>query len=369
MHIAESSIQFTSSHAAIEHLERQESLTVWRQGKEPVRVDRKNAQDEHVKQQAEKLAKEAVKVSLSAQAQQQAVAAPAAETAEVAARGEDGELMTDLNMRILKALFEKLTGRKFKVANLQGDGQPQPPAAQPSPPVEGSQAQPAPQQSGWGLNYERRETYHESETTRFAAQGQVVTADGQQVQIDLELTMSRSFTSTLSESLQFGDAVLKDPLVIQFDGTAAQLTQDTFSFDIDADGSENQIAFVRPGSGFLALDGNNDGMINNGSELFGAQSGDGFADLAAHDGDGNGWIDEGDEIYSRLRIWTRTASGEDHLLMLGEKGVGAIYLGRIDTPFSIKDSSNELQGQVRATGLFLFEQGGAGTIQQLDLVA
>ena len=74
-------------------------------------------------------------------------------------------------------------------------------------------------------------------------------------------------------------------------------------------------------------------------------------------------------IYSRLRIWMKTATGEDQLLALGEKGVGALYLGRIDTPFSVKDSSNDLQGQVRATGLFLLEEGGVGTMQQLDLVA
>ena len=109
--------------------------------------------------------------------------------------------------------------------------------------------------------------------------------------------------------------------------------------------------------------------VNDGSELFGTQSGDGFADLAAYDGDNNGWIDENDDIYSRLRVWMKTATGEDQLLALGEKGVGALYLGRIDTPFSVKDSSNVLQGQVRATGLFLLEEGGVGTMQQLDLVA
>jgi hypothetical protein len=35
----------------------------------------------------------------------------------------------------------------------------------------------------------------------------------------------------------------------------------------------------------------------NGAELFGARSGDGFAELAALDGDGNGWIDEGDAAW------------------------------------------------------------------------
>jgi hypothetical protein len=41
----------------------------------------------------------------------------------------------------------------------------------------------------------------------------------------------------------------------------------------------------------------------------------------------------------------------------------------VDTPFSLKNNENELQGQVRATGLFLFENGGVGSMQQLDLVA
>jgi len=369
MKIAESNIQLASSHTAVEYSERRESLVVWRQGRESVRAEKKNSQDDALQKQAEKLAKEAAKVSLSTEAQQKAASVVEfAESAEVAALGEDGDLLTDLNMRILKALFEKLTGRKFKTYNLAASQQ-SAVAAPSTTSADAAQAQATPTNAGWGLRYERHEVYHESESTQFAAQGVVRTADGQEIQIGVELNMSRSFTSTLDESLLMGDARLKDPLVINFDGAAAQLTQDTFSFDIDADGSEDQIAFVGPGSGFIALDANNDGVVNDGSELFGAQSGDGFADLAAYDGDGNGWIDENDDIYSQLRIWTKTASGEDQLLALGAKGVGAIYLGRVETLFSVKDGNNELQGQVRATGLFLFEQGGVGTMQQLDLVA
>ena len=41
------------------------------------------------------------------------------------------------------------------------------------------------------------------------------------------------------------------------------------------------------GSGYLALDKNGDGTINDGSELFGTRNGDGFADLAQYDEDGN----------------------------------------------------------------------------------
>ena len=56
------------------------------------------------------------------------------------------------------------------------------------------------------------------------------------------------------------------------------------------------------------------------------------------------------------------------LLALGQKNIGAIYLGHMETPFSLKDQNNELQAQIRSTGLFLFEDGKVGNVQQIDLV-
>jgi len=364
MKIAESAIRLASSHTATEFNERQESLTVWKQGKESVRAERINGAGKELKHHADKLAREAAKVSLSEAAQQRAAAGVPATAETETEQGE--EELADLNLRILRALFEKLTGRKFKLY--------QPPSVPDQTTPDATVTAEAQEQDvqgnrGWGLRYEYREIHHESESTQFRAQGVVVTADGQHIEIGVELNMSRSFASVFEETVQIGDRVLKDPLVLNFNGTAAQLTQNTFAFDIDADGAGERIAFVGPDSGFLALDSNGDGVVNNGSELFGALSGDGFADLAAHDGDGNGWIDENDDIFSRLRIWMKTATGEDRLLTLQEQGVGAIYLGRTATPFSIKDSANTLQGEVRSSGLFLFEEGGVGTMQQVDLVA
>ena len=164
-------------------------------------------------------------------------------------------------------------------------------------------------------------------------------------------------------------AKLKDPLVLNFNGNAAELTTTRFSFDIDSDGQQDQIAFTGPNSGFLALDRNNDGVINNGSELFGPTTGQGFAELAAYDQDGNQWIDENDSIYNKLRIWSKDAQGQDQLIALGQRGVGAIYLGQVTSPFALKDSDNNLLGQIRSSGVFLQENGVAGTVQQIDLKA
>ena len=85
---------------------------------------------------------------------------------------------------------------------------------------------------------------------------------------------------------------------------------------------------------FLLLDRNEDGKINDGSELFGTKSGDGFRDLSEYDEDRNGWIDENDSVFSKLKVWTKDSEGNDKLLNLKQADVGAIYLGNIDTEFS-----------------------------------
>lgn len=91
-------------------------------------------------------------------------------------------------------------------------------------------------------------------------------------------------------------------------------------FDLDCDGKEEEISSLGKGSGFLALDKNGDGIINDGTELFGTKSGDGFADLAEYDEDGNGWIDEDDGIFSQLRIWTKNEKERMSLFPLRMQG-------------------------------------------------
>jgi hypothetical protein len=284
----------------------------------------------------------------------------------VAAGDEPLESLHELEVSLLKLLVERITGRAIDVVLPNDlkccpeDGDlTQNQSAAASSPGEGGE--------GWGMVYENYQSHYESEQTRFQAQGVVRTADGQEISLDIQLNMSREFFSEASQVLRAGEA-LKDPLVVNFSGQAAELTQQRYSFDIDSDGVEDQIHFVSPGSGFLALDKNADGVVNNGSELFGARSGDGFADLARYDSDSNGWIDESDSIFDSLRIWSKDAEGRDQLVALGARGIGAIYLGHITTPFEIKDNRNEMLGVVRDSGLFLQEDGAAGTLQQIDLV-
>lgn len=155
--------------------------------------------------------------------------------------------------------------------------------------------------------------------------------------------------------------------MINLDTDAAQLSDQKFFFDIDADGEMDKISSLGSGSGYLALDKNGDGVINDGSELFGTASGDGFRDLARYDQDGNGWIDENDAIWSRLQIWCRDENGEDVLYRLADKGVGAVCLQNVSTDFALKGQDNQTMGVIRSTGIFLYENGMAGTIQHVDV--
>ena len=210
------------------------------------------------------------------------------------------------------------------------------------------------------------ETVSEHERTQFGAQGEVRTADGRTLQFDLDLAMCRDFTCT-REQVRTGTTELRDPLVINFDGKACELSGKRFAFDLDLDAQAEQIPVLGDGSGYLALDRNGDAQINDGGELFGASSGNGFADLAKFDQDGNGWIDEADPVFERLRIWRTNGEGEARLTGLREEGVGAIYLESAGSPFKLADAANQTLGQIRATGIYLRENGGVGTVQQVDL--
>lgn len=207
--------------------------------------------------------------------------------------------------------------------------------------------------------HRRTEFRSEMEQTSFQAQGSVATEDGRVIQFSAELNMQREFKST---SVSVGSANMTDPLVVNLKGGPARLTGGKVAFDLDSDGKTENVSFVADGSGFLAVDRNGDGKVNDGSELFGPRTGDGFAELSSYDADGNGWIDEQDPIFTQLRVWTR-----DGLSTLSENGIAAIATGSVETPFAIKDDANALQANIRATGIYLSESGAAGTIQQVDL--
>lgn len=227
------------------------------------------------------------------------------------------------------------------------------------------------------LNYVG-ETYNvEQEDTSFSTVGTVRTKDGREINFNVNVNMSRRCEEYYREELNVAQFALYDPLVINLNTDVTELSDQTFYFDLDADGEEEEISMLK-GSGYLALDKNGDGVINDGSELFGTKNGDGFADLARYDEDGNGWIDENDSIWSKLKIWCKDENGNDVLYKLSDQGVGAICLENVSTDFTMQGdrkaqdgtmNANATNAVIRKTGIFLYENGNVGTVQHVDMAA
>ncbi len=350
MKVESSSINFESRHTLTELSRKQESLQFWIGSQNP-EVDGPPGVTIDISQKGKELQS-------------------CLNTGKTQPSEEEEDLLSEKDRQkimLIEAFIEHFTGKKYKFRlpkRIHRGGESAPGNGNGRPPEVRNRAP----ESGWGLIYDSKTTNYESEKMSFRSKGIVKTADGKEIAIDVQLNMSREFFSESEIHIRAGDALKKDPLVINFNAPAAMLTDNKFRFDIDSDGTPDQISRLVNGCGFLSLDLNNDGKINDGSELFGAKSGDGFADLSLYDSDKNGWIDENDSIFEKLRIWTKDEFGNDTLFALGEKGIGAICLGNVRTLFSIRDNDNKENGAIQKTGIFLYENGGAGTLQHVDLV-
>ncbi|MCC6392303.1 MAG: hypothetical protein IT167_17010 [Bryobacterales bacterium] len=139
-------------------------------------------------------------------------------------------------------------------------------------------------------------------------------------------------------------------------------------FDIVGQGKRLRLAWTIAGSeqGWLALDRNQNGRIDDGIELFGnhtpqplSTDPSGFRALAVYDnhsngGNGDGEVSELDEIYGRLVLWVDRnhdgVSQPSELLKLREAGIASISLAYV--PARRKDKyGNEFRYRTRVTPL------------------
>lgn len=364
MKIDSASYSLAASHLATRHDESTESLRVWRGNRPPDFEARGNAKASMVSLSA------AARASLAADIRATMAAPPAQpeRTQGGAAIEEAADAVdSDPSLILIRSMVEMLTGHRIKVFSAR---KLLPASAVPSitGPETAAQRQAAPARSaGFGLEYDYHGVHDEFEQTRVSAEGWVKTADGREISFTLELSMTRSYREETSFSLRVGDAVRRDPLALNFNGTAAQLSDHRFSFDLDNNGSLEDLALLTAGSGYLAIDRNGNGRIDSGHELFGPATDSGFGELAALDSDGNRWIDENDIEFAALRIWTPDAEGAGSLETLAQRKVGALAVDHIASPFELRGVGNSSLGAIAASGVFLAENGDAGSIQEIDL--
>lgn len=285
--------------------------------------------------------------------------------ADIEADADTADDGLSAQLSLIRQVLEGLLGIRIQIYR------PDPEASTPTPIPEAQAPISRAPADGGGFELRRLRTREENERLQIDVQGRVETADGRRIDLNLHVDLQRQWRETRTEILaREGDEApkRKDPLVINLGGAAAAFDGQRIDFDLDADGLAESIPNVTAASGYLALDRDGSGAIENGGELLGTRSGDGFAELAALDDDGNGWIDETDGAWQSLRIWRRDASGADRLQTLAQAGVGALHVGAVQGAFEYRDAEQTPLAEVRASGLWLRESDGTpGSLQQLDL--
>ncbi len=268
-----------------------------------------------------------------------------------------------LKIRLLENLISYLTGKPFKfsliglrrVRNGKHGSNAE------------SQRSTQPAITGWGLSYRQTKTKHESEKMTFSASGTVKDSSGKEVSFDLNLMMKRETYEKSSVEINAGQALI-DPIVVQTDHIPPGLSDRKIRFDLDLDGELDDVSVPRDGSGFLVFDRNGNGIIDDGSELFGPSTNNGFSELRALDDDHNGWLDENDVAFDKLQIWSMNSSGEMELTGLLEADVGAIYLSSVSTEYTLTDEAYGQNGQLRESSIYMKESGGVSSIHELDIL-
>ena len=211
--------------------------------------------------------------------------------------------------------------------------------------------------------------YTKNNSIDFDAKAIIKTAH-KDIDIDLNISYTQDFYEKYKENVSFDNLAMQDPLIIQYDLSSEYFDtisdELSFEFDINNDGEQNSIPLLKEGSGFLALDKNSNGLIDNGSELFGPSTNNGFGELKQYDEDGNNWIDENDTVFNDLRVWAKNDVGEDKLIALADANVGAIYLSDVSSSFDYDKSANENLAHLKSTSIFLNEDGEAGLVTGVD---
>ena len=173
----------------------------------------------------------------------------------------------------------------------------------------------------------------------------------------------------------YGDPIPASPLVLDLDGDGIETVglAAGIQFDMNNDGFLETTGWVMSDDGFLALDRNGDGIINNGSELFGnstmLQNGslaaNGFLALAEFDSNHDGKIDKKDSAWNSLRVWRDiNQNGESdagELFTMDQAGISSINLS-----YTNSNVVDAFGNEFRQVGSFVLSKGNTSR-QMVDV--
>lgn len=211
-------------------------------------------------------------------------------------------------------------------------------------------------------------TMHFLQTMLRAFQLQQAKLDGNAVGIELNFD---AFLGTFARRNVF------DPLVLDLDGDGIETTAEAGAsgvrFDFEGDGIKTPTGWVSADDGLLVLDRNNNGSIDNGSELFsdytpladGTVATNGVDALRSIDSSGDGLISADDAQFANLRVWRDLdqdgVSDSNELSALNQLGITAI-----DTNARVPTQTNLGNGNIIEETISYYKADGTtGTVGEV----
>jgi Ca2+-binding RTX toxin-like protein len=172
----------------------------------------------------------------------------------------------------------------------------------------------------------------------------------------------------------------RDPLILDLTGngleTVGVSAVNPIYFDHDGDGVKTNTGWLLPSDGFLVMDRNGNGLIDNGIELFGdstprylgGHASDGFEALAQEDTNSDGLVNKDDANWSLLKVWRDLnqdgVSQSDELLGLAAVGIKDFTVAKTENSTILPNGN-----QIADLGSYGKVDGGVGTIGEIGNLA
>ena len=171
-----------------------------------------------------------------------------------------------------------------------------------------------------------------------------------------------------------------DPLILDLNGngieTIAPNAATPILFDLNGDGIKTGTGWVAATDGFLVLDRNGNGTIDNGTELFGdstqlaagGKAADGFAALAGQDSNLDGAVNALDANFANLQVWQDLnqdgVSQAGELKTLTELGIASLNLAKTANSQTLTGGN-----QIADLGSFVRADGTTAVMADVNLAS
>jgi len=179
------------------------------------------------------------------------------------------------------------------------------------------------------------------------------------------------FSDLYTSAQQFLRTVFADPLVLDLDGdgieTLSVKSGIPIYFDFNSDGTKTNTGWISPDDAYLVFDRNDNGVIDDASELFsdytplyaGGRASDGFVALAQEDTNADGVVNHLDANWNNLKIWqdinSDGISQENELRTMEEAGIIGINTARANTSQTFANGN-----AIRGMGTYMKDDGTIG---------